>query len=207
MPIHEIRRISNHNTLGLWKIAENPEELINNLRLSHSEVIQYNSFSNDTRRKHWLSYRRLIQEMQHQKNPELYYDENGKLCTKDGSFQLSVSHSGDFSAVLINNTGPAGIDVEKISERIIKIAPRFLSDIEWKNSPEKDHLAYLCTCWAIKEAIYKFHGRKGIDFKEHIRIEPFDFKKETTTKVRILDSDSISVQFEIIENYALAFTL
>ncbi|MDO9510544.1 MAG: 4'-phosphopantetheinyl transferase superfamily protein [Bacteroidales bacterium] len=207
MPVLEIRHISDNNILGIWKIQEEPEELLKIVRLNSDEKEYYSSFTNALRRKHWLSYRMLIQEMTKGKCGSLYYDENGKLFPGDRNFHLSVSHSGDYSTVIINRANSTGIDIEKISPRILKIAPRFMSDYEMTSCPPENAEAYLCTCWAIKEAIYKYHGKKGIDFKTQIRIENFTYNLVGQTSVSILNSNPVDIQFETVNDYVLAFTL
>ena len=41
-----------------------------------------------------------------------------------------------------------------------------------------DNTDGLYVCWCAKEAIYKWYGKKGLEFKQHIHIKPFKLKAE-----------------------------
>ena len=41
-----------------------------------------------------------------------------------------------------------------------------------------DNTNGLYVCWCAKEAIYKWYGKKGLEFKQHIHIKSFKLKDE-----------------------------
>jgi 4'-phosphopantetheinyl transferase EntD len=65
-----------------------------------------------------------------------------------------------------------GIDVERVAEKLVRIAPKFLSESE-KQHGQTD-LKRLCTYWCAKEALYKLHGTRQLSFKDEINIHAFD---------------------------------
>ena len=86
---------------------------------------------------------------------------NGKWLCKD--FYFSISHSYDMVCVAISKS-PVGIDIEKISEKLKRIMPRYLTDSENKELSsinESDLLEHLCTKWTQKESIFKSWDKKA----------------------------------------------
>jgi 4'-phosphopantetheinyl transferase len=45
----------------------------------------------------------------------------------------------------------------------------------------------LYVCWCAKEAIYKWHGKKGLEFKKHIHIKPFKLKDEGSLQLHLVE--------------------
>ncbi len=87
--------------------------------------------------------------------------DNGKWLSS--SFYFSISHSCDLVSVAISKV-PVGIDVEKITEKLKRIIPRFLTDKEKEeliNVSENNLLEYLCTKWTQKESIFKAKNEKA----------------------------------------------
>ncbi|MGF1923904.1 MAG: 4'-phosphopantetheinyl transferase superfamily protein, partial [Bacteroidia bacterium] len=70
------------------------------------------------------------------------------------------------------------IDIELIKHKIKSIKHKFLSDLELAQKQVGDNTNGLYVCWCAKEAIYKWNGRKGLEFKQHIHVKPFKLKDE-----------------------------
>ncbi|HEY0177929.1 MAG TPA: 4'-phosphopantetheinyl transferase superfamily protein, partial [Pedobacter sp.] len=69
-------------------------------------------------------------------------------------------------------------DIEQIKTKIHRIQQKFLSPAELAQPGVKDHTEALYACWCVKEAVYKWYGKKGLEFKKHIHIQPFELKNE-----------------------------
>ena len=77
----------------------------------------------------------------------------------------------NYAAVITSNYN-VGIDIEKISDKAIKIKHKFL-EIELNYPIEFDNQISLIY-WNIKESIYKAIGIMGVDFKKNILALPLD---------------------------------
>lgn len=94
---------------------------------------------------------------------ELCHNAVGKpeIC----GFNISLSHSlnkqGGYVSVILSKTHEVGIDIEYRSNRIMKIASRFLRDDEVPVSVE-DHLVY----WCAKEAVYKLFSADDLTYQQ-----------------------------------------
>jgi len=132
--------------------------------------LEYQALKTDGRKRQWLAARHLLAQLlpgefqvdQFQK------DAHGKLHLPScNTLQVSISHTADYVAAAFSTTRPVGIDIERVSPRIRKVAPKFLSEGEWRDSTPDHELAML---WCLKEAAYKVYGKKGLSLKEHIRV-------------------------------------
>ena len=69
------------------------------------EEDQYASFKSEIRKKQWLSYRILLKKMISPHPASIEYDAFGKPYLKNSDLYLSISHSGDYSAVIVSKAG------------------------------------------------------------------------------------------------------
>ncbi|HOE58991.1 MAG TPA: 4'-phosphopantetheinyl transferase superfamily protein [Bacteroidales bacterium] len=174
MPVNRIQVLNNGNILGLWQITESSEELIPFACLDPDEFVQFSKFKSPLRRLHWLAWRALLRKMIPESNFSLIYDDNGKPFPLDHSFQLSVSHSGNWATCFIDANHPVGLDLEAVHERVLKVKERFLSPLELEYfSPSANDPFVFTVLWSAKEAVFKYIGQKGINFRQQITIEPF----------------------------------
>ncbi|TKC12324.1 4'-phosphopantetheinyl transferase superfamily protein [Pedobacter polaris] len=179
MPVVFNKKIDDDSVLSVWKIEETEEELLSGLQLKQHELDVIASLSNGKRALHWLSTRLLLRTML---NTEDYIDcqmdEHGKPYLVNSDSNISLSHSYDYAAVIISKGKQVGVDIELIKMKIKSIKHKFLSDVELAQKQIGDNTNGLYVAWCAKEAIYKWHGKKGLEFKQHIHIKPFKLKDE-----------------------------
>jgi 4'-phosphopantetheinyl transferase len=175
MPLILNHKINESTFLGIWKISETSESLRKQLYLDENDEKYFASFGNEMRKKHWLSYRLILQELLKTDSIKIIYDEYGKPRMLDFNGHFSVTHSGDFSAVILSHEMPVGIDIERIRERIERVAERFLSSEEQDQEGDGDRLEKLHIYWGAKESLYKLYGKPEVDFQTDILIGPFDY--------------------------------
>jgi phosphopantetheinyl transferase len=211
MPLSRIQKFEDGSILGLWRISETVDDLIPLAILTHDELEQLYKFKSATRQLHWLAWRALIHRIAPSSPFSLIYDNNGKPFPNDYSFQLSVSHSGNWASCLINPTHPVGLDIEAIQERVLKVKERFLSseELEYFLSLGNDPLIFTIL-WSTKEAVFKYIGRKGIDIRQQIKIEPFSPLVSHTFYVNIRDNSNhnrLMLNWENIDDkYLIVYT-
>ena len=68
-----------------------------------------------------------------------------------------------------------GIDIQVITPKLEGVARRVLNEDKFKYIEEPYRLEHLHVYWCAKEALYKAYGQKGLNFKENIRVLPFNF--------------------------------
>ncbi len=193
--------------VGTWRIDESLKWLEENFDFTLDENKYYEKFLVENRKKQWLSSRLLIKEIYPQ-GGIVIYNEDGKPFFQDVKAHLSVSHSYDYASAIISDSKNVGIDIEKASERLIRVKDRFLSDKELQSIDKRQELRSLCTYWCAKEALYKLYGFRKLDFREHIIIDPFEVKKKGTLSGKILTNDQLKnyiLTYQQLEDYMLVY--
>jgi len=175
MAINLLKEI-NDSKLGLWCLNEDFDELYNKFTdiANKEDIIKVNKFKFEKRKQEWIATRLLVAEICG-KYKTIKYDKYGKPSIEGAN--ISISHTKGLVAVVIGNKD-VGIDVEKVSERIIKIAPRFLYPTEISEIDINNQLLQFHAYWCAKETIYKIYSKKAVDFKNNIKIKPFQIKNE-----------------------------
>jgi 4'-phosphopantetheinyl transferase len=109
-----------------------------------------------------------------------------------------MSHSFDYAAVMLSKSKPVGIDIELVSNKVERIAHKFLNATELAFIEPKNKIEQLYVCWCAKEAVYKCNGRKVISFLDHIRVKSINWEKKTPVQVNI---EKAGIQLEFDVNY------
>ena len=212
MPLLKMESLGPYTQFGVWKIEETKEDLKEQVELDPAEEDQYASFKSEVRKKQWLSYRILLKEMLSPDPPFLEYDTNGKPRLRNSRLFLSISHSGDYSAVITSKTCPVGIDIERLKDRIHRIKDKFLTLEEDQKIGEANRLEKLYVAWGAKEAVYKIYGRPEVDFQRDIFIESFDYlcggKGQCRARMNTPEGpEKYTIFYERISDYMLVYAL
>jgi phosphopantetheinyl transferase len=212
MPLIFNRAIDTNTRVGLWKIEEEETPLKKQAGLDANEERQYASFKSEIRKKQWLSYRALLKQILAPYRATLEYDSFGKPRLRNSKLNISVAHSGDYSAVIISSNSAVGIDIERLKDRIYRIKDRFLTAEEDKNIGEINRLEKLYVAWGAKEALYKLYGKPEVEFQRDIMIESFDYlctgKGQCIASMKTPEShEKYDVFYERISDYMLVYAL
>lgn len=187
MPVIYKKDIDDQTSLALWKIEEQEQELLSGLQLKQHELDFLASLNNGKRMLHWLSTRLLLRTMLNTADYiDCRMDEHGKPYLVNSPYSISLSHSYDYAAVMIGKDRAVGVDIELIKTKIHRIQQKFLSPPELAQTQIKDNTNGLYVCWCVKEAVYKWYGKKGLEFRKHIHIQPFELKEEGTLTVIVI---------------------
>jgi 4'-phosphopantetheinyl transferase len=211
MPLVHSEKIEETSTLLLWKLTESESELHESLGSSYN-LDDLESISHPQKRREWLASRLLIKILVEQFG--LIYEgthknEHGKAFLVNNAPHISITHTSEYVAAVINATAAVGIDMEKTDLKLKRTAGKFLSTPEFTHA--NNHLEVLCIYWCAKEALYKLYGKKKISFKNSIFIQPFN-KFDTTIEGILSDEDvdlKVSSQIHVrwFEDYCLAVSV
>lgn len=204
--------VGNGAVLGIWQVDEPVVFFIQSLDLQEVEEAELANLKG-RRRLEWLASRYLVHEMLlslgYEDRVPVLKDEFGKPHLWDTPFHLSFSHSHELVAVILAKE-LTGIDVQRIVPKIEVLAQKFLRVEELDSLKPETRLEHLHVYWGAKEALYKAHGRRELDFRGNIFIEPFDYQivGQTTGKV---EKDGEEWRFEVfyekIGDYILVWCL
>lgn len=194
--------------LGVWKIEEDLDTLLQLLVLDNDEKKKYKSFSSNSRKLEFLSVRALLSELLG-KEAKIVYNKNNKPFLKDGSRFISISHSHKLTAILLSTNEKVGIDLEYMSTNIAAIAFKFLNRKEKVAREQEERRYHLYIHWCAKEALYKICDKEGISFRKNLTIEPFKVKDSGEIRGHV-HTDKINESFDLYyskyDNYAIVWT-
>lgn len=191
MPLYKLISEPQNEVLSIWKITETSTELLSLLKAKNILYKMPSAYLHERRKIEWLCVRLLLHEMFLTHDViELLYDQKGKPHLKYIEGHISISHTGNYVTLIYHKTKPTGIDIERITPRIEKIAYKFLNDEERKFAQGENYLEKLYVIWGAKESIYKWYGRGEMDFKTNFNVLPFHFNdKGMITAEFILNKD------------------
>lgn len=212
MPVIYNKDIDGQTILSVWKIEETEEELFSGLQLRQHELDFIASLKGSKRLLQWLSTRLLLRTMLNTAEYiDCRMDEHGKPYLVNSPYHISLSHSYDYAAVMIGKEKSVGVDIEQIKDKIHRIQQKFLSPPELEGLGVKDDTHGLYICWCVKEAIYKWYGKKGLEFRKHIHIQPFQLLAagSLTVKVDLPEgTQTVTVcYFNTISGYMLGYVV
>jgi phosphopantetheinyl transferase len=163
MPIFFQHQINETTRLGIWKIEESEE-------FFKANVPQHRDVTHPHKRLQHLAGRFLLQYL----FPDFPYEliriaDTRKPFLPEEQYHFSISHCGDYAAAIVSRNRRVGVDIEIPVEKIIRVRDKFLSPEEVGLFGELD-IDRLTQAWSAKEAVFKWFGDGGIDFREHIHL-------------------------------------
>ena len=193
MPLFYQKQINDYTQLAVWEIME-PEEFF------LKKVTLKKEITHPHKRLQHLAGRYLLKFLApHFPLHQLTISDSRKPVLADNSFHFSISHCGDFAAAIVSTKSYVGIDVELINPKIKKLENKFLEKnelnlIEEYFSEEQD-LKALTLFWSCKEAMFKWYGKGGVDFKKDMVIEGL----KENYDLEVLDYESVKETYEEFE--------
>ena len=194
--------------LGVWKIEEDIPTLNNSVTLSPEDKKKYKTFRSNSRKLEFLTVRALLKELLGD-DARIVYNKNNKPFLKDGSHFISISHSHNYTSLLLSTREKVGIDLEHMSNNISAFAFKFLNRKEKATSDRELRKYHLYIHWCAKESLYKICDKEGISIRRDITIEPFEVKDSGEIKGRVRigkKEESFDLFYTRYENYALVWT-
>lgn len=203
MPLEKLES-STERAWGLWHIQETETELMELIR--EYETIPVH-ITHPQKRLEFCVGRVLAKTLLEQLSAPfagIVKDEFGKPFFKGHSYQLSLSHSYPYVGALVDRSKPAGIDVEQIKTKLLKIAPRVLHTTELKDAGDNE--IKHCIYWCAKEALIKIYGKKDLVFAENLLINPFELQQQGNITGRIIANHTettILLYYEVHEGFTV----
>jgi 4'-phosphopantetheinyl transferase len=174
MPVSNIISFEDAQLL-VWEVTESLDEL--KLQLKELDENEFEQIVSEKRKLEFLGIRVSLKELLGEEVRICYTDER-KPYLANSKYEISVSHSGKWIAVMIHPERLAGIDIEIPTAKIQKIYTRFLSETEQAELSNGQDLMQLQIAWSAKEALFKIIGKEAVDFANQLRLFPFEVKAE-----------------------------
>lgn len=203
MPLFQQKNIAHNIKVGVWHITENQEDLINKANALKIDLTKIPETKSDIRIKQWVATRLLVNHFF--SDAEIVYDELGKPFLSN-EWNISISHSGEYVAIILNEKENCGIDIEKISSKVERIKHKFLNNNDLKTITSHEHLTLF---WGAKEALYKYYGKKEVLFIENLFIKGFTMQNNSFKGIIDMPNFKVEIKmkWEKIDDYVLVYTL
>ncbi len=180
MPLYKTITVNKDTSIGIWKVEETEETLSEGIVLTQHCQARYDGMKSEMHRRAFLSVRHLL-ALYDYVDSDVTYNDAGKPYLKDGNY-ISITHSHNFTAVIIGKNKEVGIDIEKQRDKILRIAHKFTPLEEYRTLANTAAIVRKLTIvWGAKESLYKIYGQKGLSFLQHINVTDFSFLDEVTT--------------------------
>lgn len=205
----KIKELEQESVIGIWEMSETKDELMELLDLDPFVTEKVYSFRSEKRRLEYLSIRVLAKEMLHRKK-SIRYEESGRPYFEDHSHEISITHTGKYAALMLNESKRCGIDIERISNKVVRVQHKFLSEKELSFVPTNNK-TQLALMWAAKEALYKLVDRRVVDFTNEFQIQPFDaYLKGTIVMEDSGDGEFVKryeLSYEVFPEFVLVYVI
>jgi phosphopantetheinyl transferase len=116
-----------------------------------------------------------------------------------------------------------GVDVEVPKVKVVRIADKFLSIGEKQllirnseyaidNGQNEEslsiaHCQLLTTLWSCKEAVFKWYGDGGVDFKKDIQLHNHQPNNETVDCFFTKTNSTLSIRYRLFDDVVLAWVV
>jgi len=196
-------QINETTRLGIWKIEETEE-------FFKSNVPQHRDVTHPHKRLQHLAGRFLLQYL----FPAFPYElvriaDTRKPFLPDEQYHFSISHCGDFAAAIVSKDRRVGIDIEIPTEKISRIMYKFLSAKEHELfnliQPDKDLIPFATLLWSAKEAMFKWYGNGGVDFRREIQLKKQHEGTETIDSFFSKNNTELTIHYRQFEHLILAW--
>ena len=179
------------STIAVWEITESFEDL--NIKLYQNEI---NKFKSTKRKLEYICTRLLLNVID--EKLKISYNKYGAPILNNNKY-ISISHTTKLIAIIISKN-KVGADLELISQKLLKIKSRFISN----NDNVASNKENLTLAWSAKECVFKWHQKGNINFKEDIQINKIikDPNFEIYTKFQ---NQELILNYEEINNHFLVY--
>jgi phosphopantetheinyl transferase len=207
MPIFFQQQINENTRLGIWKIEETEEFFKGN-------VPQHRDVTHPHKRLQHLAGRFLLQFL----FPDFPYQlieiaDTRKPFLLDEQYHFSISHCGDYAAAIVSKDSRVGIDIEIPVDKILKIADKFLSKEEHSifniqySIISDDDFRLPTLLWSAKEAVFKWYGSGGVDFRKEIQLLQQHKGTQTINCFFSKNKSELTVHYRHFDGLVLAWVL
>lgn len=164
-------KLDNGLQIVVWNLTETLEDLVELTSLTDEEREVWEAISVPSKKREFLAGKYVLERACDLLN--IVYlgmekDENGKPHLAGREYEISLTHTEDFIAVVFSRHSAVGIDLEKPREQIFRILPRLYSPEEV--AAVNGDLDTATIYWSAKEALYKLYGKRAVDFRKHLKL-------------------------------------
>lgn len=203
MPLYYQQHIDENTRLAIWEIAEAPSFFMTEVGL------RYPVLHPQKQAQHLAAGYLLLHLFPDFPYHTMVYPSAGRPYVPGDRYFFSLTHSGNMAAAIVSKSLAVGIDMERISDRVLRVRQKFLSEQEWEwvqtyeGEQRRDLLTLL---WTVKETAYKWYNRPGTLFNQGILIDQFQLESTGLIPVRVAKR-LVEVAYTRVQDYYLSYII
>lgn len=170
MPLLFQKELNNQTRLGVWKIAETESFFTRSIRIQKK-------IEHPGKRLQHLAGRYLLKQLFADfPVDDIRLSSSNRPFLQNENYFFSISHCREFAAAIVSKNYRVGIDIEYPTEKLFNLKEKFLNAGELASLTKDCSLKKLTVLWSIKEAMFKWWGSGGVDFKKNLQINDFSLE-------------------------------
>ena len=197
MPLLSIHSVTGDVTVALWRVTETLEDF--------QALFPQFPFAEEEVETHHLCGARLLERYAvhalfravTNREETIAHLPSGKPVVSKGS--VSVTHTKGYAAVIYSPSFEVAIDIEHISDRINRVADRFLREDERLSGTLPRLVA-----WCAKETAFKYYSSDNLLFSD-MRVDSFKLTDGCCQVENLKRGASLPVRFHVTEDFVLAY--
>lgn len=166
MPIVLQHQLSASVSICIWQITETEAFFMDTYLLNPADLHEIQNIKLESRRLEKWACRAALGSLTNSNRVDITYTSNGQPLFEKGC--ISFSHTKDLAFVAWSEN-PIGVDIEKITPRILNLKHKFMNSEESIHFDPKN-CKDVTLIWSAKEAIYKWYSKGELDFSEDMII-------------------------------------
>lgn len=200
MALLKIDNLRSGAILGMWRIEETVSEMLAMMPSLGKLQHVLDSYSRDARRLEVLSVHALVYIMTGDESLVVGHNEDGHPLLE--GWHVSISHTRGYAAVLLSRQDEVAVDVEYVSNRVAKIADRFIRDDE-----QDETITRQLVCWCTKEAVYKYFSSQHLALLD-IRLRNYELLSEGCIVAENMQTgDTVTVNYNVTDSYVMTYII
>lgn len=200
MALLKIDNLRSGAILGMWRIEETVSEMLAMMPSLGNLQHVLDSYSRDARRLEVLSVHALVYIMTGDESLVVGHNEDGHPLLE--GWHVSISHTRGYAAVLLSRQDEVAVDVEYVSNRVAKIADRFIRDDE-----QDETITRQLVCWCTKEAVYKYFSSQHLALLD-IRLRNYELLSEGCIVAENMQTgDTVTVNYNVTDSYVMTYII
>lgn len=208
MPLVYQHTINSATKVGLWHIEEEEDFFLQKVPVKRD-------VSHPHKRLQHLAGRYLLPSLfEDFPLEEILIADTRKPFLLNEKYHFSISHCGDYAAAIVSATHRVGVDIEHPTDKIFRISHKFLTDEEKMFLDEQMSTAQLLQLatllWSTKEAMFKWFGDGGVDFRQHMRIDDIEGNDEEGKLIcqfQKFDPVSLTVHYRFMKELVMSWVV
>jgi phosphopantetheinyl transferase len=203
MPIFYQQDIDTYTRLAIWKLEEAEDFFLKAVPLQRE-------ITHPHKRLQHLAGRWLLKYLFPEFPLELIrIADTRKPFLENEIFHFSISHCGDYAAVIVSEKCRVGVDIEIPTHKVERIKHKFLhrEELELLKHKGMESIVPLTLMWSCKEAVFKWWSYGNVDFSDQIRLLPSDLKVKGSINACFIEKESydLSLHYNLFEDLCLAW--